>query len=136
MHVVHDSRGAEVAPAGLRSAHGILCATVIAASAALTGCFGSSDSNAPPPSGGPTIATPVRLTDCSDWNAAGPSQRSAIIEAVRTVSGGPTGSPGGHGAVLDNDKAYNLFDAQCRPEFSKRFRLYKLYTRAAAFQGR
>ena len=135
MLLVHDSPGAEVAPAGPRSAHGVICAVVIGASAVLTGCLGS-DSNAPPASAGPTIATPVRLTDCSDWNAARPQQRSAIIEAVRTVSGGPTGSPGGNGAVLENDKAYDLFDAQCRPEFSKRFRLYKLYTRAAAFQGR
>ncbi len=112
------------------------CAAVLAASVVLTGCLGS-DSNSPPAAGGgATIGTPVRLTDCSDWNAAGPAQRSAIIEAVRTVSGGPTGSPGGRGAVLPDDKAYNLFEAQCRPDFSKRFRLYKLYERAAAFEGR
>jgi hypothetical protein len=38
------------------------------------------------------------------------------------------------GATLPNDKAYDLFEGACRPDFSKRFKLYKLYTRAAAFQ--
>lgn len=112
------------------------CVAALAASVALAGCLGS-DSNSPPAaSGGATIGTPVQLTDCSDWNSAGPSRRAAIIEAVRIVSGGPTGSPAGKGPTLPDDKAYNLFDVSCRPDFSKRFRLYKLYERAAAFEGR
>jgi hypothetical protein len=109
---------------------------VIGASAALAGCLGSGSSSTPPSNAGATLGTPVRLTDCSDWLAAGPAQRSAIIEAVRTISGGPTGSPGGNGPVLDNDTAYNLFDVDCRVGYAKHFRLYKLYTRAASFQGR
>ena len=51
------------------------------------------------------------------------------------MSGGPTGSPAGRGAVLKTDQAYSLFDAQCRPDYAKSFRLYKLYTRAAALRG-
>jgi hypothetical protein len=108
----------------------------LAASLALAGCLGS-DSNAPPSGGaGATIGPPVRLASCSDWKSAGPAQRSAIIEAVQEVSGGPTGSPAGRGAVLKTDDAYDLFEAQCRPDYATSFRLYKLYTRAAAFQGR
>jgi hypothetical protein len=112
------------------------CGALLAASMFIGGCLGS-DSNTPPAaSGGATLGTPVQLTSCSDWNGAGPAQRSAIIEAVRTVSGGPTGSPAGNGVVLPNDRAYNLFETQCRPDYANHFRLYKLYERAAAFQGR
>ena len=102
---------------------------------ALSGCFGSGDSGTPAQSAGPTIGTPIRLADCSDWRKASPSQRSAVIRGVREFAGGPTGSPAGHGAVLDDDKAYDLFDRYCRLPFAKRFKLYKLYTRAAGFEG-
>jgi hypothetical protein len=102
---------------------------------ALAGCLGSGDGT-PSQSAGPTFGTPVRLADCSDWRAATPSQRSAVIEGVRAVSGGPTGSPAGNGAVLPDDRAYELFDNYCQADFAKRFKLYKLYTRAAAFGGR
>jgi hypothetical protein len=84
---------------------------------------------------GPAFGTPIRLADCSDWRTASPAQRSAVIEAVRAVSGGPSGSPAGHGPVLDDEQAYNLFERSCREDFAKRFILYKLYTRAAAFGG-
>jgi hypothetical protein len=114
-----------------------LCVAAVGVSAALTGCLGSGSSGGPAPqSGGPTLATPIRLTDCSDWRKASPSQRSAIIEGVRSFTGGPTGSPAGQGPVLDDDKAYNLFEVDCREPFAKRFKLYKLYGRAAAFGGR
>jgi hypothetical protein len=109
----------------------------IVASAALAGCPGSGSSGGPAPqSAGPRLGTPIRLTDCSDWRRSSPSERSAIIGGVRAVAGGATGSPAGRGAVLDDDKAYDLFDGYCREPFAKRFKLYKLYTRAAAFAGR
>ena len=112
------------------------CLAALAACVTMAGCLGS-DSNAPPAAGGgAAIAIPVALTDCSDWNSAGPAQRTAIIGSVAAVSGGRTGSPAGRGRTLPEDKAYNLFDVSCRPDYSKRFRLYKLYERAAAFQGR
>ncbi|MBN1527565.1 MAG: hypothetical protein JW895_00770 [Thermoleophilaceae bacterium] len=51
------------------------------------------------------------------------------------MSGGPTGSPAGTGAVLSDERAYELFEGYCKAGFAKRFKLYKLYTRAAAFGG-
>ncbi len=104
------------------------------ASLALAGCLGS-DGSGSSQNAGPTFGTPIRLADCSDWRTATPSQRSAVIEGVKSVVGGPTGSPAGTGPVLEDDQAYNLFERDCREDFAKRFKLYKLYARAAAFGG-
>jgi hypothetical protein len=109
-------------------------AALLIACAALSGCLGGG-SGQPAQNAGPTLGTPVRLVDCSDWRTASPSQRSAIVEGVKSVSGGPTGSPAGKGPVLDDDRAYELFEGYCKADFAKRFKLYKLYTRAAAFGG-
>jgi hypothetical protein len=101
----------------------------------LSGCLGSDGSGGAAQNAGPGFATPIRLADCSDWLTATPSQRSTVIEGVRAVSGGPSGSPAGNGPVLDDEQAYNLFERSCHENFAKRFILYKLYTRAAAFGG-
>ena len=37
--------------------------------------------------------------------------------------------------MLDDEKAYDLFDSYCENEFARGFKLYKLYARAAAFSG-
>jgi hypothetical protein len=47
--------------------------------------------------------------------------------------GGPVGSPAGHGATLPDARAYELFQHYCAYGFASQFKLYKLYTRAAAF---
>jgi hypothetical protein len=109
------------------------CLALIAACAALSGCLGGGGT---PGTAGPTLGTPIRLPDCSAWTRSSPSERSGIIAGVRAVAGGPTGSPTGRGAVLDDDKAYALFDGYCKADFAKAFKLYKLYTRAAGFEGR
>jgi hypothetical protein len=125
--VVPDAARAQIARAGGLAA--------VVGSLAFAGCLGGSDGSGGTQNAGATFGTPIRLAECSDWRTATPSQRSAIIEGVKAVSGGPTGSPAGHGRVLDDDRAYNLFEVYCRPDFAKRFKLYKLYTRAAAFGG-
>jgi hypothetical protein len=42
----------------------------------------------------------------------------------------------GHGATLKDDQAYKLFQNWCSKDFARGFKLYKLYTRAAAFTAR
>jgi hypothetical protein len=126
--VVPDTSGTQVARA-------LAVLAVALAGVVLPGCLGS-DGTPAAQNAGPTFGTPIRLADCSDWRTATPSQRSALIQGVKSVSGGPTGSPAGNGPVLDDDRAYNLFNVQCRQEFATRFQLYKLYTRAAAYGGR
>ena len=79
--------------------------------AVLTGCTGSGSPGSTPVEG-PHIAVPLQLADCT---------------------GGPTGSPGLRGNVLDDERAYRLFQNYCGNYFARGFKLYKLYTRAAAF---
>jgi hypothetical protein len=79
---------------------------------------------------------PLRAVDCADWRRAGPTERAGTVRQLRRFAGGPVGSPAGHGAVLDDDKAYDLFEHYCAHDFARHFRLYKLYTRAASFGGR
>jgi hypothetical protein len=47
----------------------------------------------------------------------------------------PPSPPPGRGAVLEDERAYDLLQGYCSAEFAESFKLYKLYTRAAAFQS-
>ena len=82
------------------------------------------------------IGTRIELADCGDWRRADPRERADAIEAIRAFSGGPAGPPGGRPATLDDDRAHDVLDRQCRQDFAATFRLYKIYARAAAFQHR
>jgi hypothetical protein len=124
--VVHDAARARVATS--------LC---LAAALAASGCTGGgSGGAAPEPNAGARIGQPTRLVACGDWNEAGVRERYGTIEALSAFAGGQTGTPPGHGATLDHDAAYELFERYCSNEFARGFRLYKLYTRAAAFTRR
>jgi len=96
------------------------------------GC-GGSNSGAVPEAQGPDLGVSIRLADCTDWKRADVSERLGTIGQLRDFAGGPTGSPGGHGNVLDDKQAYKLFQNYCSNFFARGFKLYKLYTRAAAF---
>jgi hypothetical protein len=109
-------------------------AAAIVAAAALTGCTGSGSGEPQRASNFvPGAEVPVRLVDCGDWRAADPRERSRTVTALGKFAGGVSGSPGGHGATLETDSAYELFDSYCAKRFARGFKLYKLYTRAAAF---
>ena len=71
----------------------------------------------------PDVGVPARLASCADWRRA------------RRFAGGQVEAPAGqgHGAVLTETQAYTLFQHYCRYTFASQFKLYKLYTRAAAF---
>jgi hypothetical protein len=89
---------------------------------------------------GPNVGQPINLADCNDWNQANTEQRLGTIHDLRNFAGGPVvgnnaSSPSGTGAVLDDKKAYDLFNNYCKETFARGFKLYKLYERAAAFAG-
>jgi hypothetical protein len=123
--VVHHAGGTKALAAAV---------VALALCTVLGGCLGSDSSDGPAAQGGATIGGSVRLADCAGWREAGPSQRRDTVEDIREFAGGLVGTGSREGATLPNDKAYDLFEGACRPDFSKRFKLYKLYTRAAAFQ--
>lgn len=80
---------------------------------------------------------PLRLADCTDWRNSDVAERLGTIHQLRDFAGAPVESPAGpgHGATLPDDQAYKLLDGYCRATFARAFKLYKLYIRAAAFQG-
>ena len=126
MPVLQDSARAGVA------AH---AGAAFPAAVVLGGCLGSGGGEAP--SEGPAARlAPVRLANCKDWKKAGPSERDALVDAVREFAGGPTGSPAGRGLTIPDERAYKLFESYCKRDFARGFKLYKLYGRAAAFGQR
>jgi hypothetical protein len=102
---------------------------------ALSGCGGGNAAVGQPDLGGPRIGAPTQLVKCADWADADVRERYGTIEALRSFAGGRTGSPAGHGATMEDDEAYDLFERWCAESYAQGFKLYKLYTRAAAFGG-
>jgi hypothetical protein len=107
-----------------------LAATALAV---LAGCGGTSGSGDHAPRVGGAQIAPVSLADCADWDRATPTERTNTVIAIRNFAGGPVGSPAGNGATLPDEKAYQLFENTCKQDYARAFKLYKLYTRAAAF---
>lgn len=109
-------------------------AAVIALGA--VGCGDDSQSGTPQGEvGGPTIGAPIQLADCTDWQDASVEERLGTIAQIRNFAGGPVGTGNLRGATIDDDKAYEVMENFCENEFARGFRLYKIYTRAAAFGG-
>jgi hypothetical protein len=128
--MVPHARGTQVAARG---------AAAILAALALTGCLGSDSGSGEgsAPRAGARIGE-VRLADCDDWNQSGVRERFGTVRDLREFAGSqvPSGSPGGHGATLGDREAYDYFERYCKQRFARSFKLYKLYTRAAAFRRR
>jgi hypothetical protein len=109
-------------------------AVVITAAALLAGC---GEDAAPPEdfSSGQILGDELRLADCRDWKEASSTDQLEAVRQLREFAGGPVGSGGGRGAVLDDEDAYDLFENWCGNDYARAFKLYKLYTRSAAFTG-
>jgi hypothetical protein len=113
-------------------------AALICCTALLAGCGGDDSKQSADNLPQPTLAVPLRLAECSDWRKGSVDQRHGTVVQIREFAGGPVGSSQGiqKGPVLDDAQAYLLLDRYCSKRFARGFRLYKLYTRAAAFAGR
>jgi hypothetical protein len=119
-----------------RPAAVVACA---ASAAVIAGCGGGSGTE-PQVDVGPNVGQTIALADCNDWNQANTEQRLGTIQQLKDFAGGPVvgnnaSSPSGTGAVLDDKQAYDLFQNYCKEPFARAFKLYKLYERAAAFEG-
>ncbi len=113
---------------------GVRVAAVLLCAAALGGCLGDKATEPSAKAAGADIGGSIRISDCAGWRAAGPAQRKQTVRDIRSFAGGSVGESNRDGATLSDAKAYELFQGACRQGFAKRFKLYKLYTRAAAFQ--
>lgn len=117
-----------------------LTLTLLAA-AAIGGCGGSGDkqdgatfartATVAASSGNPDLGVDVRLASCTHWARGDVAARNGTIAEIRGFASGPVDN--GHGAVLSPEAAYRLFDGWCSRSYASNFKLYKLYTRAAAF---
>jgi hypothetical protein len=123
----------------MRTARRAFAAALLAAAVAVAGCGGGS-STQPQVDVGPNVGQPINLADCHDWQQANVEQRLGTIDQLKGFAGGPVvgnnaSSPSGTGSVLDDKEAYDLFNRWCGQSYARGFKLYKLYQRAAAFEG-
>ena len=84
------------------------------------------------------LGVDVRLADCTDWNRGDEAARRGTVEEIAGFAGGQVGSAPGNvnGATITTAQAFNLFNHWCSQQYARGFKLYKLYTRAAAFTPR
>lgn len=71
------------------------------------------------------LGVDVRLADCTNWNKGSRAARLGTIHEISTAVPDQ--------AKLSDAQAYRLFDGWCSQRYATAFKLYKLYTRAAAF---
>jgi hypothetical protein len=113
-------------------------AALICCVALLSGC-GSSSHSKTRVSDNTTrgVGASISLDNCTDWQHATIAQRRDTVLELREFAGSAIGSSTGiqHGPVLSDDRAYKLFQSYCANYFARGFKLYKLYTHAAALIG-
>ena len=108
--------------------------TALVAVTVLAGCGGD---DAPEKAGaqpvgdlsGGSVAT---FADCGDWKGANREQRYATIEDLRdqlTPQLSKTAE-----SPLSDDRAYEVFQNACSPEWADSLRLYKLYVKVQGFE--
>jgi hypothetical protein len=105
--------------------------------ALVAGCGGNGGSGASDQEKLPTLPVALRYAECSDWRKGTIDERRGTIRQIREFAGGPVGSSQGmqKGRVMDDNEAYLLIDRNCSKRYAIGFRLYLLYTHAAAYAG-
>lgn len=113
----------------------VFARATVSAALVLGGCGGGQSDNGDEVAGvGDVRAGSVAsLAQCSDWSAGNEDQRWATIADIQAQldqagADGPT-------PELPDDDAYDLFERACANDYAAGFRLYKVYSRAAAFSG-
>jgi hypothetical protein len=115
------------------SPHSVVAAAMLSAALLLGGCGGGQSENGDEVAGvGDVRAGSVAsLAQCSDWKGGTEDERWATIADIRAQldqagADGPT-------PELSEDDAYDLFERACANDYAAGFRLYKIYSRGAAF---
>jgi hypothetical protein len=76
---------------------------------------------------------PMQQARCEQWLSASSSEKSAALDTLHGVVGGPTSF--GPATALTRAEATRLFDRTCARPYARSFLLYELYTRAAGFRS-
>ncbi|MBA3327947.1 MAG: hypothetical protein H0T43_06565 [Solirubrobacterales bacterium] len=117
-------------------ARGVAAMTALLAVAALAGC-GADDaqrSQAPSavqPVGDVSGGSVTQFADCGDWRAGTRAERFATIEVLRGQLT-PQRSQSAASPLAD-ERAYEVFQKACSPDYAESLRLYKLYVRVQGF---
>lgn len=107
-------------------------ALIALAAGAMSGC-GSGSAEGDVAEVGPMRAGSVAsLAQCSDWVAGNREQRLATLHDIRAQVNQTGSEPT---TDLGDEEAYGVLQRTCSQSYASGFRLYKLYTRAAAFSS-
>ena len=83
------------------------------------------------PVGKESAGSVTQFADCDDWRAGSPAERRAtVVELRRQLT--PQGSEDAKSPLAD-ERAYEILQKACTPDFAGSLRLYKLYVRAQGF---
>lgn len=116
-----------------RAASRLAAAAALSVVAAAAGCGGSEDEqrSRARPVGTESAGSVVQFADCADWRRGTKAERDATIDALRgqlTAQSSATAE-----SPLADERAYEILERACAPEFAASLRLYKLYVRAQGF---
>jgi hypothetical protein len=83
------------------------------------------------PAGTSRAGSVAQFADCGDWKAATREERFATIADIRgqhTPQQSTTAA-----SPLSDERAYEVFQEACSPEWADSLRLYKLYVKVQGF---
>jgi hypothetical protein len=83
------------------------------------------------PLGAVTVGSVARLAQCRDWRGGTYAEKMATVYDVRSqinLEDGVVETP-----ALTDEEAYELFQNACSEDFTRGFKLYKIYGQAAAY---
>ena len=123
------------APAFAERVSARLLAAMALVALAVSGCGGDSEeqgsTTAAEPLGQEAAGSVAPLAQCRDWNRGTDEEKLATIAEIRrqiNLEDSAVDAP-----PLSDSEAMEVFENACAESFSKGFRLYVLYARAAGF---
>lgn len=99
----------------------------------LPACGSGEEEPAAEPVGESLAGSVAQLAECHDWLEASEEEKLATIEDVRSHVN-LEGGTGLSAPELSDEEALEVFDTGCSRPTAYNYRLYKMYTRAVAFQ--
>lgn len=92
---------------------------------------GAADTATGEPVGPETAGSVTQYADCADWRAGSPADRRATVVVLRSQLTPQTSEI--PRSALTEDRAYEILQKACRPDYAGSLRLYKLFVRAQGF---